>query len=105
MPGSMVPMLLDSGATVYVQAVDEDTGFTQLGRGDTEELAENLRFEQALDAVKPAVEQLFRAFKALNEPDEIGLEVGLTLSGKLRAFVITGDSQASLKLSLKWQRE
>ncbi|MCB1037419.1 MAG: hypothetical protein KDD47_26550, partial [Acidobacteria bacterium] len=59
-------------------------------------------FEAALEKVKPAARAVVQAFRELNEPDEIGLEFGLDFKTSANVFVLTGETQATFKLSLKW---
>lgn len=61
-------------------------------------------FEKAIERVKPAAAAVVQAFRELNEPDEIGLELGIQLSKKAGGFVLTGEASATFKLSLKWTR-
>ena len=98
----IVPMTLESGEEIYLEATGSaDYRPAGIRGGAVEAVAES--FEQALDKVKPAARAVVEAFRELNEPDEIGIEFGIQFSSELKAFVLTGEANASFKLSLKWK--
>ncbi len=112
--GEIVEMKLASGEAVFIEVLEEtgvrsrrsESGTLQpMGRGaDIVEKAEET-FEAALEKVKPAAEAVVKAFKELNEPDEIGLEFGVQLTSSANAFFLTGKGTATFKLSLKWKSD
>ena len=106
----IIELRLASGETVPFEvsetskSVDPDEVVRTGTRGRVMEAFEGT-IEEALDRVKPAAEAVLNAFKELNQPDEIGLEMGLQLKSGTRAFVISGEANATFKLSLKWTRK
>jgi hypothetical protein len=57
----------------------------------------------ALARIKPAAQAVVNAFREVNTPDEIALELALTFNTKVGAFVFSSDTQAVFKVSLKWK--
>jgi hypothetical protein len=76
---------------------------TLAGRGEVADRAAQT-FEDALGKVRPAIESALNQVRRwAGEADEIGLQFGITLSGKVGAFISVG-AEANLVVSMKWQR-
>ncbi len=100
----IVEFELDSGEVVYLEAPSEaGVAPRPVVRGEKAIQKASETFEAALQRVKPAAQAVVDAFKELNEPDEIGLEFGIQFKSSANAFVLTGEANASFKLSLKWK--
>lgn len=99
----IVEFQLDSGDPVYVQVTETDHSFRQADAGSGPVKRASATFEAAIERVKPAAAAVVRAFKELNEPDEIGLEFGLSFKTEANAFVFTGEANAAFKLTLTWK--
>ena len=91
-----------AGETVYLEVVDAG-GSRPMSRGEGAVRKASETFEAALEKVKPAAWAVVDAFSELNEPDEIGLEFGIQFKSEANVFVLTGEANASFKLSLKWK--
>ncbi len=102
----IIEFRLESGETVYVEA-ERDTVADPMPAGGGEEVLKRASetFETALDKVKPAARAVVKAFRELNEPDEIGLEFGIQFKTEANVFVLTGEANAAFKLSLKWKSD
>lgn len=48
---------------------------------------------------------MLETFRELNTPDEIDLEFGIKLSGRLGALIASVDSEATFKVKLNWTNE
>jgi hypothetical protein len=105
----IVELKLASGEVVYVEAeATSGPGARPASRRDSsvfKGVGDKVErsFETALGAVKPAARALMEAFKDLNEPDELGLEFGVQFKTEVDAFVLTGEANAAVKISLKWK--
>lgn len=103
----IIPFELESGETIYIESRasqpsgPQPAGFGQGATAAVEKVSES--FESALDRIKPAARAVVKAFQEVNEPDEIQLEFGLNFSSEVKAFVMTGEAEASFKLSLTWK--
>ncbi len=102
----VVEFSLESGESVFLE-VEEDraSGLRPASRGEKGISKATETFEAALGKVKPAARAVVEAFRELNEPDEIGLEFGLDFKTSANVFVLTGETRATFKLSLKWTRD
>ena len=99
----IVQFELTDGSPVYVE-IDEqdDTTHRRVSvGGDAIEKAKD-RFVDAINKVKPAAEAVLLSFRELQTPDEITLEFGIKLNGKIGALIAAVDSEANFKVSLKW---
>lgn len=106
MSKEIVQFELADGSPVYVEVEERDAiGVQRVGRGDEAIAKAQDRFVDALDKIKPAAEMVLNTFRELNTPDEINLEFGVKLSGKLGALIASVDSEATFKVALKWKNE
>ncbi len=102
----VIEFRLESGESVYVAAEDGAGASPRpVMRGDRVLKQASDTFEAALERVKPAARAVVKAFRELNEPDEIGLEFGLQFKTEANVFVLTGEANAAFKLSLKWKSD
>ncbi len=101
----IVEFRLASGELVYVEAPEEPGAPRPMSRGGEAVKKASETFEAALEKVKPAARAVVEAFRELNEPDEIGLEFGIQFKSSANVFVLTGEGNASFKLSLKWKSD
>ncbi len=98
---------LKSGESVYLEVAEDPSSAVPkpAGLGDDAIRKASETFEDALEKVKPAARAVVQAFRELNEPDEIGLEFGIQFKTEANVFVLTGEANASFKLSLKWKSD
>lgn len=110
----IVEFEVEGGPPVYVEVeaarVSEDeslAGFEpvrrSLARGPAEEVGG--RWRGAIEAVRPAVEDVVEVFRHVATPDEIGVEFSLKLNTKVNAFVFSSDGEATFKVALKWSNK
>ncbi|WP_339133975.1 MAG: CU044_2847 family protein [Candidatus Electrothrix sp. GW3-4] len=92
------------GQPVYVEAeVSEKEKMQRVSRsGKTEPVQAESRFTEAVERIKPAAEVVLKAFREMNTPDEIGLEFGLKFNAKAGVVFASTDSEATFKVTLKW---
>ena len=94
---------MDDGEPVYVE-VEQQTGGQQLFSNAPGEVAQaQSKFTQALAHLEPAAKAVLRAFKNVNQPDEINLEFGVKLDGKIGAVLASATTAANFKVSLTWK--
>jgi hypothetical protein len=93
---NLIPLELDNGVTVYVEAKpttkDEDVSF------DVSKFSE---FASALAGVASGIAASFERVKPDKLAVEFGCEVGYE-SGKLTAILVKGAGKANFKVSLEW---
>ena len=93
---------LAGGGSIVVEEAVEDRGGL-VGASDVIAAA-GQRFEDALATIRPAIAAVMAQVEALvEEPDEVALELGFSLSGEVGAVLAKTAGEGSLKLSLKWQ--
>ena len=91
------------GQPVYVEAEVSEREMQRVSRGgESEPLQAESRFVDAVARIKPAAEVVL---KAMNTPDEIGLEFGLKFNAKTGVVFASADSEATFKVSLKWTNQ
>jgi len=103
----IVDLTLADGTVVWVEAEDvPPVGPQRVSRGG-QPMAKRVgrSFEAALETIRPAAETVVQAFQEFNRPDELGLEFSLKFSAQVDAFVFSGDSEATFKVTLKWKNE
>ncbi len=93
----VVPVVLDNGVTVHVEAVSLG------GRRKVATLGPQ-RFRELTDAIEGiggALSESLKRMKPKKASVEFGMEVGLE-SGKLTALICKGSGKANLKVVLEW---
>ena len=103
----IIPFDLD-GSPVYIEVDDtneNNTGMERVSSGEEKDDKIVNRFTDAIDKVKPAAEAVLKSFKEMNTPDEIGLEFGIKLNAKFGAVFASVDSEATFKVTLKWDNK
>lgn len=106
----VVEFEVEGGPPVYVEVeaarVEDDSlaGFEPVRRKSSPGAAEEVggRWRGAIEAVRPAVEDVIAVFREVATPDEIGVEFSLKLNTRVNAFVFSSDGEATFKVSLKW---
>jgi hypothetical protein len=94
---------LQDGGTVVVE-VDEDIAGTQRAARPGEVAAQVTEtFEAALAPVAPAAEALLERLGTLSKrPEEITVQFGVKLTGKLNAIIASSAGEANFAVNLKW---
>jgi hypothetical protein len=97
---------LADGSPVYVEVDEpESPAHQRVSVGGVEVEKAQDRFVDAIRHIKPAAEGVLQTFRELHMPDEIHLEFGIKLSGKIGAIIAAVDSEANFKVSLKWAKK
>ena len=89
--------------TIYVEITDDerDTEYQLVSRSEPEPVES---FEKALDAVRPAAEKLMQTINGLLiRPEEVEIEFGIKLSGKVGALIASTSTEGHFNVKLKWQ--
>lgn len=99
-----------NGGPVHIEVEDieletKKIGYERVARGSTEKEDGDKRFQDAVAKVKPAAEMLLNTFSDLNRPAEIGLDFGIKFNAKVGAVFASADSEATFKVSLKWNNK
>jgi hypothetical protein len=63
-------------------------------------------FEDALDKIKLAAGVVITKLRELQvQPDQIGVEFGIKMSGDAKAYIASASAEANFKVTLIWKRE
>lgn len=100
----LVEYPLAAGGSVLVEVEEaEGEGFVRAARGEIATKASQT-FEEAIEAVKPAILSVIAKLRELSSPGEIGVEFGIKLGAKAGAFFSSADAEATFKVTLTWKR-
>jgi hypothetical protein len=97
-----VTVVLDDGTEVVFQSAEGDLVRPHGGPPVIE------RYEaatEALGAMAHATHRVARSFAEKIKPDELGLEIGIGLSGEVGWFFAKSELEAALKLTLTWKEK
>lgn len=100
----IVQFRTESGTTVYIEADSREAGGVQrTARGGAMVAEASASLDQALSAIRPAVESMLADLKAMvSAPDKVALEFGVKLSASLGALIAKGSGEANIKVTLEW---
>jgi hypothetical protein len=94
----LFPVELSSGAVVYVETVplggEEDVAF------------EILQLQSVMETIEDVANQFAATLERIR-PDKASVELGVDFgveSGKLTALIVKGSANASLTITLEWER-
>jgi NTP-dependent ternary system trypsin peptidase co-occuring protein len=106
-----MPQLLEfeikDGGTLLIEvtqpANDRKRGIERVGRGEELVLKAGETLDNALSAVRYTAERAIDVLKEIPGPDEISVEFGVGFSAKANAYLVSGESSATFKVSVKWK--
>ena len=93
------------GETVYVEAESIASGTDDDISRDSDGLIEGGKFETAIQSIKPVANAVLGILKELNDPSEVALEMGIKLGAKTGVILASADSEATMKITVKWHRK
>jgi hypothetical protein len=94
---------LEQNETIRVEVSDTDPRATRGGAQAVVESA-TLAFEQALGKLKPMCAAILRQIRdAVEQPEEIAVEFGVTLSAEAGVILTSTAGEANLKINVKWK--
>jgi hypothetical protein len=106
MKKQFIEYLTEDGVVITVEAEPgppEPGGTTLISSGSTLQKA-SVRFEEALEPLRKISGVIIKKIKELDtHPDEISVELGLKFSAKAGVVLTSVDSEANLKINLKWK--
>lgn len=102
----LVEFETSDGETVLVEAAGAMPPGQQLvSRGGAVVEKAELTFEEAVDRLRPVAATVISKLGAMaHGPNQITLEMSVSLSAKAGAILVSGDAEASLKIAMVWQR-
>jgi hypothetical protein len=103
---NLIRFELEQGGSVIVEVEDrEPQGSPKVGRGGNLIAESRVKFEQAIDSIKPAATVLIAKLKEISDSvDEIGIEFGITLNSETDAFIARAGMEANFKVTVSWKR-
>src|SRR6476659_6023366 len=102
----LVEFPMDDGSTILVEVDDPGMGGGAMRSGRPGEMLDRARitYEQALDKIQPAAAGIISRLRHLPDPpDEIAVELGISLSAEAGAFLASAATQAHFLLTLTWK--
>jgi hypothetical protein len=91
-----------------VQVRGKSSGWHRISTGKNNRIEEaGQDLSQLVDSIKPIAATIVAGFQSMGAaaiPSEIGLELGVKLSGEIGFFVAKSVGEASLGLKLTWKR-
>lgn len=93
------------GETVYVEAEPISSEIDDEISKDDDGLIEGGKFQTAIKGIKPVADSVLEVLKQLKDPSEISLEMGIKLGAKAGVILASADSEATMKVTIKWQRK
>jgi hypothetical protein len=94
---------LPDGSKIVVEIAEDPRlpGYRPVAR-DTDQQPEH-SFKEALDRIRPVADGVMDALRSLAvRPDDIEVEFGVKLSGKVGAIIASTGTEANFKIKLKW---
>ncbi len=101
--GDFIEFDLDGDTTVFVEAECSGDGIERAGGDGTEK--KRRKFLDVIEGIKPAAEAVLATFREMDTPEEIKLEFGIKFNAKAGAVFASVDSEATFKVSLKWNNK
>lgn len=104
----LVEFDLGNGETVLIEVEDvESDGIEPVSKRPGEVAAQAKKtFAEALDNLKPMVENIKARFDGMTEPaDEVEVKFSVKLSGEVGAVVTKVGGEATYEITLKWQNK
>ncbi len=94
---------MGDGSQVHVE-IEQALGGPRLVSNKPGEVAKaHGRFTDALQYLQPAVKAVLGTLEDINQPDEINLEFGIKLDGKVGVILASAGTEANFKVSLMWK--
>lgn len=103
MPNETYPYTLPSGATIELETLPSNQyGARDVARDDKKPLP----VENLLAPLGELVEVVFEKLKSsAKTPSKVTLELGASLKGKSTLVIVSGESEASFKVTLSWENK
>nr|WP_244573470.1 CU044_2847 family protein [Methylorubrum populi] len=101
MSARMVVELPDGNKVLFGR--DPDTGLGEIGIGDDITTKSQEQFKKALTSLAGLVKAMEETVGALaRRPDAIEMEFGAKLTGECDLWIVSGETEAEFKVTLKW---
>lgn len=95
----------DGSTVVLAEITVEDGDLAPVSRNGVAARAKQ-NFEDAVGVIRPIANMVIEGIGDLAKaPDEINVEFGVKLGGKLGAFIASAETEATIKVSLTWKKE
>ncbi|MFC9247407.1 CU044_2847 family protein [Streptomyces sp. NPDC057136] len=101
--GSALP---DASGTVKVQIDETSDGLVQVARPGQVVARATRSLSDMLAGIRPVAENFVDGFRDMErQPDEIGVEFGLSLSAEADVVISRTTGQANFKVTLTWRNQ
>jgi len=92
------------GELVYIEAESISSEIDEEISNDGDGVIEGGKFQNAIKGIKPVADEVLGLLKQLKDPSEISLEMGVKFGVKAGVILASADSEATMKITIKWQR-
>jgi Trypsin-co-occurring domain 1 len=94
-----VKFVLDDGSEVFFESAESDLVALHGGEAD---VADGGRLSARLEPVADAASQVAESLRSRLTPDEVALEFGIKVSGKVKWFFAKSQAEGTIKVTLNW---
>ncbi len=107
----LISFPLEDGNVIWVEVEEIAVPTETVGESEASRVGEiatqaTQTFQNAIESVKPTAETLIKALDKISDrPDEIDVEFGLKLNGKVGTVIAASGVEANFKVTLKWKRD
>lgn len=107
----LVSFPLGDGNVVWVEIDEIDDPSGALGESEASRAGElatqaTQTFQDVIDSVRPVAETIVQGLDKISDrPNEISVEFGLKLNGKVGTVIAASGIEANFKVTLKWQHD
>lgn len=106
MSKQLIEVPMEDGTTIIMEIDESQSGVQRVSRPGEIVSKTTQTFETAIEKFKCVAGVVINKVRELKEsPDEINVEFGLKFNGKVGVVIASADSEATLKVSLKWKRK
>jgi hypothetical protein len=106
--GALVEFLLEDGSTIFFEAADGTSGGSSGGlvqeHGGVSSAGFGGRLQEQMERVAAAAQEVAATLRKKLTPDEIEVELGVTVSGTAGVFMFASSrAESAITVRLKWQ--
>jgi hypothetical protein len=102
----LIEIPMEDGTSIVMEVDESQSGVQRVARPGEIVARASQTFETAMDNLKSIAGVVIGKVRALKEsPDEVNVEFGIKFNGNVGVVIASVDSEATLKVSLKWKRK
>ncbi|EIJ35437.1 CU044_2847 family protein [Thiothrix nivea] len=94
---------LSDGELVYIEIEDTNNHSELVSNSQNDFSKIQIEFSKSLGKIKSLIDETLTSLQDINNPDEVNLEFGIKLDGKVGALIASSGIEANFKVLLKWK--